>query len=148
MWPGIVVSSLGGRLVEQLEVYDIRATVAQRGADAVRASVTTTYDDHVLVFGREIFAILEIGIEQALGVAREEIHREMNALEIATRIAAGGIKRLGRAGGHQHGVKVLLQIVRIDVLHFAAAFLHDLGHVAGGEVFLFTDMRTGYKLHA
>ena len=102
----------------------------------------------MLVFGRKIFAVLEIGIEQALCVSREEIHREMNTLEIAPRITTGGIKWVGCPRRHKHGVKVLLQIVRIDVLHFAAALLHDLGHVAGGEVFLFTDMRTGDKLHA
>ena len=122
--------------------------MAQGGADAVRAGVATANHDHVLVLGREVFAVLEIGIEQALGVAREEIHREMNALEVAAGIAAGRIKRLGRAGGHQHGVEVLLQIIGIDVLHLAAAFLHDLRHVAGSKFFLFAHVRAGDKLHA
>ena len=148
MRPGIVVGALGGRLVEQLKVDDIRAAVPQRGADAVRAGVAAADHDHVLVLGGEVLAVLEIGIEQTLGVAREEIHREMNTLEVTTGIAAGRVKRFGRTGGHQHGIEILLQIVGVDVLHLAAALFHDLRHVAGFELVLFTNVRAGDELHA
>ena len=144
--PRIVRGALGRRLVEQLKIHDALAAVPQRGADAIRAGVAAANDDHVFVLGRGVRFVLEIGIEQALGAAREEIHRELYAVEVAAGVAAGGVEGLGRSGGHQQRVVFLQQIVGVDEPHFAAAFLHDLRHVAGGEVLLFADVRAGDKL--
>ena len=72
----------------------------------------------------------------------------MDAGQVAARAAAGGVERLGGAGRQQHGVEVGDQIVRIDERHFAAALLHDLRHVAAGEVLLLADVGAGDELDA
>ena len=52
-----------------------------------------------------VVAVGQAGVEQALGVASEEVHREVDALQVAARAAAGRIERLGGAGGQQHRVE-------------------------------------------
>ena len=78
--------------------------MAERRADAVGARVAAADDDHVEALGRNVMAVVEVVVEQALRVAGEEIHRQVDALQIAARAAAGRIERLRRAGGQQHGV--------------------------------------------
>ena len=72
----------------------------------------------------------------------------MDALQVAARAAAGRIERLRRAGGQQHRVVFGQQLVRVDELHRAAALLHDLRHVAAGEIFLPADVGAGDELDA
>ena len=72
----------------------------------------------------------------------------MDALQVAAGAAAGRVERLGGAGGQQHGVVVGQQLVGVDELHRAAALLHDLRHVAAGEIFLPADVGTGDELDA
>ena len=102
---------LGRRAIEQLEVDHALAAVAERRADAVGAGVAAADDDHVVALGREVMAVVEVVVEQALGVARQEIHREVDALQVAAGAAAGRVERLGRAGGQQHGVVFVEQLV-------------------------------------
>jgi len=45
--------------------------------------------------------MVEQNAKQALGIAREEIHRKLDAPQVTTRVATGGVERLGSAGGHQ-----------------------------------------------
>ena len=53
---------------------------------------------------------VELAVEQALGVGGQELHGEMDALQLA----AGDrqVARLGRAGGEQHGVVLVAQLAR------------------------------------
>ena len=83
LWPWIIRGTLGGGLVEQFKIHYALAAVPQRSADAIRAGIAAADNDHVLVLGRRVRFILEIGIEQALRVARKKIHRKLNAVEIA-----------------------------------------------------------------
>ena len=112
----------------------------QRRAHAVGARIAAADHDHVLAAGREIRLIGEVRIEQALRITREKVHRVVDADQIATRAAARGVERFGSAGAEQHGVELVDQVLRVDELHFAAALLHDLRHVAVGEIFLLADV--------
>ena len=48
----------------------------------------------------------------------------------------------------QHGVVLGQQLLRVDELHRAAALLHDLRHVAAGEILLLADVGAGDELDA
>ena len=65
----------------------------------------------VLAFGGDEIAVLML-IEQALGVGVQEIHREMDALEIAA--FDGQVARLGGAGAEHDGVEFFEQLCRRD----------------------------------
>ncbi len=68
--------------------------MAYGGGDAVRAGIAGSDDDDVLPFGGDVFPILEIGIEQALGIGPQKLHGEINAPELAT-----GDREVARFGG-------------------------------------------------
>ena len=53
-----------------------------RSADAVGAGVAAADDDHVLALGGDEVAV-RAGRRAGLGVRGEELHREVDALEIA-----------------------------------------------------------------
>ena len=90
--------------------------------------------DDVLALRRQEVAVLEVGVEQALGVAREEVHREMDAGELVTaRRRAGRIERHGRSGGQHERVEVVAQRGGVDEAQIAV-LQHDLVDVAGREV--------------
>jgi hypothetical protein len=84
--------------------------VAQRGADAVGAGVAAADDHDVLAFGGDEAAVLCAAVEQAAGVVGQEIHGEMDALEVAA--FDGQIARLGGAGAEDDGVELLEQLLR------------------------------------
>lgn len=52
--------------------------MADGGSDAVGAGVSSADDDHLLPFGRDVLSIIEIAIEQALGVGVEELHGKVH----------------------------------------------------------------------
>ena len=68
------------RLLRVLQDGEYLPVGANRPVKANVRIIAATNHNHVLVLGGQVLAVLEIGIEQALGVVREEIHREMNAL--------------------------------------------------------------------
>ena len=53
----------------------------QRGGDTVRACVVATENDDVLVFGRNVLAIRQLGVEQGLGVAMQKVDGLVDAVE-------------------------------------------------------------------
>ena len=80
--------------------------MAHGSADAVGAGVATTNDDDVPARGINEAAIL-VAIEDRLGVRGEELHREVNTLQLATRNRE--IARLRGAGANDGGVELLEQ---------------------------------------
>ena len=78
LWPWIVRGTLGGGLVKQFKIHHTLAAVPQRSANAIRTGIAATDNDHVLVLGRRVRFVIEIGIEQALRVTRKEIHGKLN----------------------------------------------------------------------
>ena len=104
--------------------------MAQRGADAVGAGVAAADDDDVLALGVDEAAV-RVLVENGLGVGGEELHREMDALELAA--FDGQIARLGGAGAEDDGVEVLEQLFGGDV--FA-----DLGVADELDAFVFEQL--------
>ena len=76
--------------------------MTHRRTDAIGAGIAAADDDHVLVFGRDVVAVLMLRVEQALGVGVQKLHRHVNTLEIAA--LNRQIARLGRAAADHDGV--------------------------------------------
>ena len=111
--PWVVVGTFGWWLRQQLKVDHAAATMTEAGSDAVGPGVTTADDDHVLAFGADEVGPQVITVNTLLGVGREEVHREMNALGFAT--GDRQVAWLGGTTGQQHSIELALQILRRDV---------------------------------
>jgi hypothetical protein len=111
--PGIVASTLRRRLRQQLEVDHVLGTVANGCTNAVVTSVTTTNDDDVLALGRDVRLVGKLGVEQRLRVLVQELHGEVDTLEVA--IGDRKIARHGGASRDDHGVVVFLERLQGNV---------------------------------
>src|SRR5690606_12629556 len=125
--PWVVGGTIFRRLRHQFEIDDIFGAVTDRRADAVGACIAAADDNDILVLGRNVIAVLEVGIEQALGVGLEEFHCQMNTLQLA--IFDRQVAAVGSAGGQHYRIVFLLQFFRIDRIGASAA---DIG--VGDEV--------------
>ena len=103
----------------------------QSRGDAVGARIAAADHEHVFAAGAEVRVVAHVGVEQALGVAGEEIHGEADALEFA----AGDRQVTGpsRSGRQQYGVVPVPQIAGTHVLDLLASLEHDPSHVSRGE---------------
>ena len=82
-WPWVVVGTLHGRLWHDLKLNNVFATLANAGANAVRASITSTDDDDFFVSSVELrIGAVEAVIELVLSVGSEEIHGLIDAIGI------------------------------------------------------------------
>ena len=78
-----VVATAGHRgLGQQLEVCDGLRAVAHGGTDTVVARVATTNDDDVLALRVDVATVLQLRVEQRLGVELEVLHREVDAVNL------------------------------------------------------------------
>src|SRR5439155_6331867 len=84
------------------------AVVPHGGADAVGAGVTTADDHHVLVLGRDEIAV-SVAVEEAAGVGGQELHGQVDTLEIAA--FDGQVAAFGGAGAKNHRVEFLQKVV-------------------------------------
>ena len=109
--------------------------MAIRSADAIGTGIAAADDDHVLV-GRHQLA-LELVARVDLVLLRQEIHREMHALELAPRHRQ--IARLLGAAGHDHRIEVFLQLFRRN------GFLGPVVHIRRK---ILADQHTGAESHA
>ena len=75
-----LLGSLVGRSVHHFEIDQLATSMAKAGSDAVTARITSSDHHDFLPFGRNVLTILELAIEQAGRVLREELHGKMNAL--------------------------------------------------------------------
>ncbi|EGF33460.1 hypothetical protein IMCC9480_3932 [Oxalobacteraceae bacterium IMCC9480] len=123
------------RLRHQLELGHRHGTLAVRGTDAVRTGITATDDDDMLASGENLVLDLVAGI--ALVLQGQEVHREMHALELATRYRQ--IARLLGATGDDDGIEVFFKLLGED------GFLGPVIHV-GREVL--ADQHAGAESHA
>ncbi len=84
-----------------------------RCAQAIRPRVAAADDDHALAGGQNLPAAGTASPSHALVLLRQEIHREMDALQLA----AGHLQiaRLLRAAGQQDGIELAPQIVHRHV---------------------------------
>src|SRR5665213_3284040 len=100
-----------GRLRQQFELHDRQRALAVGRADAVGPGVATADDDHVLA-GRGQLRLHAIAGDDTV-LLRQEIHREMNARELAALHAQ--VARLLGAAGQCDGVEFGDQCCRIDI---------------------------------
>jgi hypothetical protein len=62
-----------------------------------------------------------VAVEEAFGVAGEEIHRVVDARQVAAGATGGRVERARGAGAEEHGVVFVDELLRIDEFHIAAA---------------------------
>jgi hypothetical protein len=130
--PGVVAGTLRRRLREQLEVDDVLGTVTNGSTNAVVTSVTTTNDDDVLALGGDVCLVGKLGVEQRLRVLVQELHGEVDTLEVAV-----GDRKIARHGGTRrddHGVVVFLERLQGDVALADEAAGDVLDTLGGHEV--------------
>jgi hypothetical protein len=113
LWPWVVAGALRRRLREQLEVDDVLGTVTDGSTNAVVTSVTTTDDDNVLALGGDVGIVGQLRVEQRLGVLVQELHGEVDALEVA--VGNGKVARNGGTSGDDHRVVVRLERLKGDI---------------------------------
>ena len=118
----------------------------QRRADAIRSRIAAADHDHVQARGADVGAVVQLRIEQALGVPRQEVHRVVDAQKFPA--GQGQIARHGGSRGQQQGVVILLQLAGIDEANLLAALLHDPRHVPIGKVLAAADVRPRDEFHA
>ena len=92
-----------------------------RRADAVGAGVAAADDDDVLVARGQVMAIGVGAVEQALGVGVQELHGEMDAVEVPPFGTREEVVGLGRAAAQDDGVEFLPQSGGRVVLAYLAA---------------------------
>ena len=101
-----------GRRRHDFELGDGFRALPERSADAVRAGVAAADHDDMLAVGEDVLGAAERLGGDAAVLLRQEIHREMDAVEVAAgnrQIAAG----FG-AAGQRHRVILVEQFARID----------------------------------
>ena len=130
--PGVVAGTLRRRLRQQLEVDNVLGTVANRSTNAVVTSVTTTNDDDVLALGGDVCLVGKLRVEQRLRVLVQELHGEVNTLEVAVRDRK--IARHGGASRDDHRVVVFLERLQGDVALADEAAGNVLDTLSGHEV--------------
>src|SRR5256885_15844282 len=82
--PGIVRRALRRRLLEDLKLDQTSTSMSQRRGHAISARVAATDYDYVLVFRRNVIAVLVIAVQKTPGIRVEKLHCEMNALQISS----------------------------------------------------------------
>ena len=105
------LSGLGGTR-DDLELVDAGAALAVDGAEAVGPGVAAADDDDVLVLRIEERVVGDgvAGVPPVL--QREEVHREVDALEVAP--LDGQVAGLGGAAAEADGVVLVEDLLRID----------------------------------
>src|SRR6266851_1238885 len=108
--PGIVRGAHQRRLGQDLELEEAAASVAHRSAHAVGSGVAASDDDDVLPRGRDELGVLQVAVEQALGVLVQELHREVDTTQLAA--GNGEVSGQGGAAAEHDGVELGLHLVR------------------------------------
>ena len=103
--PRIVGRPFHRRFGHNLELHEAAAAVAHRRADAIGAGVAAANDDHVFSLGGEGMAVFMAAVQQTLGVAVQEVHREMDALEMTALRLGEKVVRIRRAAAKDDGVE-------------------------------------------
>lgn len=65
--------------------------MSHRGANAISASITTTDDDNVLVFGADVGVVGETAVQEGFGVGCEEFHCKVDTREVPVCFGGGGV---------------------------------------------------------
>ncbi len=110
--PRVVGSSFQRRLRNDFKRDQALAAMSQRRADAVGSGITTTDHDHVFIFGTDVVAIGMLRVQQALGVLSEELHRHVDAAQIAARGLGEEVIGLRRSDTQDDRIEVAHELLR------------------------------------
>ncbi len=113
LWPRVVATAEHRRLGQQLKVRDGLRAVAHRGTDTVVTGVTTTDHDDILALRADVVAVLELGVEERLGVELQGLHREVDAVDLA--VGDLQVTGPGRTIGENDSVVLPAEVVRINI---------------------------------
>src|SRR5690606_16996528 len=125
--PGVVLGALHRRTRHDLEVDQRLAPMPQRGGNTVGAGVTATNDNDVLVLGADVVAVFQIGVQQTAGVLGQKVHREVDAVALATRNVQ--VAWLGGASRQTQGIDLGQQLFHVNRIGAGAAHVgvdHEL----------------------
>src|SRR5262249_28171793 len=95
---------------------DTLATVAQGGADAIGAGVAAADDNHIFPLGGDIASVGMVAVEQALGVGVQELHGEIDAVQLPSFGAGKEVVRFGCPAAENDGIVLVQEFVRGVVL--------------------------------
>ena len=123
--------TLVGRLGHDFELMNRQRLLAVARAQAVGAGVAAADDDHALAGGENFDRWIERVAEATLVLLREEFHRKVNSLQLASRNFQVA-RMLGAARQHD-GIELATQIFDRDVL--ADLGIGDKLHALGGHLF-------------
>ena len=130
MRPGQRLVFLLRRLRHDFELRDALGTLPERRADAVGARVAAADDDDVLVLRRNLFRLGLLRLARYAAVLlRQEIHRVVEAVEVAPRRFGEEVERLFGADREQHGVVLAFEFFRRKILADVDAAME--GHALG-----------------
>jgi hypothetical protein len=104
--PGVTISAGFRRLGHNFQLGNAGAAVANGGADAVCARVAAADDHHILTSSGDV-VVSHLAVQHRLGVLGQELHGEVDALQIAA--FDGQVAGTGGAGAEDHRVEVLHQ---------------------------------------
>mmetsp|Transcript_71799 Transcript_71799/g.198194 ORF Transcript_71799/g.198194 Transcript_71799/m.198194 type:complete len:409 (+) Transcript_71799:640-1866(+) len=147
MRPGRLCGPDGRRLGQQLEVLDGHCPVPDRRADAIVPGVTASNDHDPLAVGIDGGLAMRIGgstplvvhgaaVEDSLGVAMEELHRQVHAPQVPALHLAQVARQRG-AGGEDHRIVALQELLGSG----AALLAHSAGLAADeGDALLGHDL--------
>ncbi len=103
--PGVILRAPVRRLGHHLDLGHRLGAMADRRAHTVVSSVAAADDHHVFILRVHILFILKMGVQQALSVGFQEIHRKINSLGVPA--GRTDIPRLGGAAAEHHSVEIL-----------------------------------------
>ena len=66
--PWVIRRTAGGRLGQEFEVRDRLGTMSHRGSDTVVSGIATANNNNMLAPRADVTSVLELGIQQGLGV--------------------------------------------------------------------------------
>ena len=111
--PGGLGGAVVGRAREELPLLHAEGAVAVHGAEAVGAGIATAEDDDALAGGGDDLALGEVVAGEELVLRGEEVHREVDAVEVAA--GDGEVAGVGGAAGQADGVELVHQVAGVDI---------------------------------
>ena len=121
-WPRVIRSTIHRRLGHDLKLNNVFATLANAGANAVRASITTTDDDDFFACSIELrIGAVEAVVELVLSIGSEEIHGLIDAIGITA--FDRKITWFGSTATQDDGIKLITKFGRGPLVVFRDEYI-------------------------
>mmetsp|Transcript_10690 Transcript_10690/g.29648 ORF Transcript_10690/g.29648 Transcript_10690/m.29648 type:complete len:362 (+) Transcript_10690:280-1365(+) len=150
VWPRVARGPRLARLAQKLQVNDAFRPVADGSADAIGPRVPAADDNYPLSFRRDEVAVRMVRVQQTLGIGRQELHGEVDAVQSPA--VDGEVPRLGGACGQNNGIRFGFE--GLDVDHFTdGGVRHKLDSLSGHQVnpplddLILAGLHVGHSIH-